>query len=99
MLNPVRQFGVAGPGADAMRFLRREVLDRLVLRRTKAGRAADLALPTRTIIVRNDIQMDATEKDFYQALYTQSRTRLSAFADAGVRRQRSARPRACRTLT
>ena len=73
VLNEIRKWGYAGPGRDAMVTLRREVLGGLLLRRTKAGRAADLALPARLITVRDDLTMDEVEEDFYEALYTQVR--------------------------
>lgn len=41
-----------------------------------AGRAKDLALPTRTIVLRDDLELDAFENDFYVALYTQVRMRV-----------------------
>ena len=41
-----------------MTLLRREVLDGLLLRRTKASRAADLSLPSRTILLRDDLELD-----------------------------------------
>jgi hypothetical protein len=61
ILNPIKQFGYAGPGRDAMNTLRREVLDGLLLRRTKASRAADLTLPGRTIVMRDDLELDMFE--------------------------------------
>lgn len=79
VLNPIKQFGYTGPGRDAMELLRREVLDGLLLRRTKAGRAADLSLPSRTIVLRDDLELDLFEKDYYEALYTQSRARFDAY--------------------
>lgn len=80
VLNPIKQYGYAGPGRDAMALLRREVLDGLLLRRTKASRAADLSLPSRTIVLRDDLELDLYEKDYYEALYTQSRARFDACA-------------------
>lgn len=37
VMNPIKQFGMSGPGRDAMLLLRREVLDGVLLRRTKTG--------------------------------------------------------------
>jgi hypothetical protein len=79
ILNPIKQHGYSGPGRDALVRLRSEVLDGLLLRRTKAGRAADLALPTRTITLRDDLMMDAYEADFYEALYTQSKAKFNTY--------------------
>jgi DNA repair protein RAD16 len=84
VLNPVRQFGHLGPGADAMRLLRGAVLSSMVLRRTKAGRAADLTLPARVIRIRGDLTLDRVERDYYNALYTQTEVRFGAYAAAGT---------------
>jgi DNA repair protein RAD16 len=83
VMNPIRQFGYTGPGRVAMNRLRREVLGELVLRRTKSGRAADMALPLRVVQVR-ELTLDAFENDFYHALYTQSRAKMSAYVAAGT---------------
>ena len=84
VLNPIRQFGYTGAGREAMQMLRRGILRKLVLRRTKAGRAADLALPMRVVTLRDDLRLDAYEQDFYQALYTQSRAKMGAYVAAGT---------------
>lgn len=76
-----------GPGRDALRMLRTEVLDSILLRRTKAGRAADLALPARTITLRNDLTLDAYEQDFYEALYTQSQAKFDGYVNSGTLRE------------
>jgi DNA repair protein RAD16 len=52
VLNPIKQWGYAAQGKDAMDILRKQVLGSLLLRRTKQGRAADLALPGRLITLR-----------------------------------------------
>jgi SNF2 family DNA or RNA helicase len=49
-----------------MNILRHEVLDGLLLRRTKASRAADLELPGRTIVLRDDLELDLFEHDYYE---------------------------------
>lgn len=56
-MNPIRQYGYIGPGRDAMRLLRKQVLGGIVLRRTKAGRAADMALPLRMVTLRDDLEV------------------------------------------
>jgi len=83
VMNPIRQFGYTGPGRVAMNRLRKDVLGELVLRRTKAGRAADMALPLRVVQVR-ELSLDSFENDFYHALYTQSRAKMSAYVAAGT---------------
>ena len=57
--------------------LKNEVLDKCLLRRTKETRADDLNLPPRIVTIR-PIHLHPVEKDFYDALYTQTR---STFAD------------------
>lgn len=49
MANPIKKFGYAGKGAMAMKTLKEEVLDRVLLRRTKVQQADVLALPSRTV--------------------------------------------------
>lgn len=61
VMNPIKKYGYSGPGQDALVLLRRQVLDGLLLRRTKASRAADLSLPGRLITVRNDVELDMFE--------------------------------------
>ena len=75
VLNEIKKWGYEGPGRDAMLLLRTEVLGGCLLRRTKVGRAADLALPVRLITLRDDLTLDAFEGDFYEALYTQSKAK------------------------
>jgi SNF2 family DNA or RNA helicase len=85
VLNPIKAYGVQmGPGKAAMSLFRREVLDSILLRRTKAGRAADLSLPGRTQYLRNDLELDAYEDDFYRALYTQTKARFGAYVSQGT---------------
>jgi DNA repair protein RAD16 len=84
ILNPIKMYGYHGPGRDAMVTLRKEVLDGVLLRRTKAGRASDLSLPSRVIIVRNDLELDTYEKDFYAALYTQTAAKFKHFDSSGT---------------
>lgn len=47
-----------------------------MLRRTKIEKSDDLCLPPRFIQIRYDT-LDEEENDFYEALYNQSKTRLS----------------------
>lgn len=65
------RYGNEGKGAAAMRFLKKEVLGRVLLRRTKVGRADDITLPPRTVVLRKE-RLDPREQDFYEALYTQA---------------------------
>uniref|UniRef100_A0A0D3GRI8 RING-type domain-containing protein n=1 Tax=Oryza barthii TaxID=65489 RepID=A0A0D3GRI8_9ORYZ len=70
-------------GKRAMVLLKEKVLKGIVLRRTKKGRAADLALPPKIVTLRRD-SFDKNEMEFYEALYTQSRTQFDSYVDAGT---------------
>lgn len=70
-------------GKRAMTLLKEKVLKGIVLRRTKKGRAADLALPPKIVTLRRD-SFDKNEMEFYEALYTQSVTQFDAYVDAGT---------------
>ncbi|CAI7837941.1 unnamed protein product, partial [Closterium sp. NIES-53] len=74
--NPIMKHGYGGDGRRAMLLLKHRVLDRVLLRRTKTERAADLTLPPRTATLRRD-RFDAREEDFYEALYTQSQSQFA----------------------
>ncbi len=47
MANPIRNYGYQGKGKHAMLVLRREILPKILLRRTKVQCSDDLALPPR----------------------------------------------------
>lgn len=66
-----------------MRRLRKSVLPALLLRRTKAGRAGDMALPCRLVRLRRD-RLDATEDDFYTALFSQSQAQFDGYVERGT---------------
>ncbi|CAI5527491.1 unnamed protein product [Closterium sp. Naga37s-1] len=81
--NPIMKHGYGGDGRRAMLLLKHRVLDRVLLRRTKTERAADLTLPPRTSTLRRD-RFDAREEDFYEALYTQSQSQFATYVDTGT---------------
>ncbi|GAB4813783.1 hypothetical protein N2152v2_000829 [Parachlorella kessleri] len=84
--NPIKKHGYVGKGREAMLTLKHEVLRRILLRRTKVQQADVLALPPRTVVLRRE-RFDATETDFYEALYTQaslSQAQFGAYVDAGT---------------
>ena len=62
--------------------LKDEVLDKCLLRRTKETRAADMELPPRIVNIRT-IQLHPIEKDFYDALYTQTKSSFSDYVARG----------------
>ncbi len=47
MANPIKKWGYVGQGRAAMRLLKNEILDKVLLRRTKVQCADVLALPPR----------------------------------------------------
>lgn len=81
--NPIKKFGFIGAGKTAMEKLRSEVLDRILLRRTKAERQADMNLPPLQIRIRRDA-LSAEERDFYTSMYTQSRTQFDTYVNRGT---------------
>jgi len=83
VLNPIQRDGYAGEGRLAMFKLKNEVLDRCLLRRTKETRAEDMNLPPRIVSIRT-IQLHPIEKDFYDALYTQTKSSFSDYVAQGT---------------
>lgn len=51
MATPIQLYGNLDTGRRAMTLLKEKILKNVVLRRTKKGRAADLALPPRIVSV------------------------------------------------
>ena len=76
ILNPIQRSGYVAEGRKAMMKLKNQVLDEILLRRTKTNRADDIQLPLRVVKVRQE-KLGDKEEDFYQALYTQVRGTLS----------------------
>ncbi|KAG8470640.1 hypothetical protein KFE25_009061 [Diacronema lutheri] len=83
ILNPIKKFGYVGEGRTAMLALKEQVFDVALLRRTKAERAADIALPPKLVKVRRDL-LDDKELDFYNAIYTQSVAQFDTYVQRGV---------------
>lgn len=81
--NPIKKFGYKNEGYEAMSLLKDELLYKILLRRTKVERAADLALPPSAKCLRRD-SFDAREDDFYQALYTQSQSQFNTYINSGT---------------
>nr|XP_043628726.1 DNA repair protein RAD16 [Erigeron canadensis] len=81
--NPIAKSGRSSDGRRAMILLKDRVLKSILLRRTKKGRAADLALPPRIISLRRDC-LDIIEQDYYTSLYTESQAKFNTYIDAGT---------------
>ncbi|CAH2038875.1 unnamed protein product [Thlaspi arvense] len=94
---PIAAYGNGDPGKRAMIFLKHKVLKDILLRRTKLGRAADLALPPRivrcfvshvwckrsSITLRRDA-LDIKEVDYYESLYKESQAEFNTYIQAGT---------------
>ncbi|TVU38959.1 hypothetical protein EJB05_12356, partial [Eragrostis curvula] len=80
---PIQWGSASDEGRGAMLLLKEKVLKGIVLRRTKIGRAADLAMPPKMVSLRRD-SFDKNEMEFYEALYTQSCTQFDSYVSAGT---------------
>eukprot|EP00268_Persea_americana_P016783 TRINITY_DN17990_c2_g1_i1.p1 TRINITY_DN17990_c2_g1~~TRINITY_DN17990_c2_g1_i1.p1 ORF type:complete len:944 (+),score=189.89 TRINITY_DN17990_c2_g1_i1:195-2834(+) len=80
---PIQNRASHAEGRRAMILLRQKLLKGIVLRRTKKGRAADLALPPRIVTLRRDT-FDSKEEDYYNALYTQSQAQFNTYIAANT---------------
>lgn len=83
VLNPIQRDGYSGDGRRAMFILKSEVLDKYLLRRTKDSRAEDMNLPPRIVNIRT-VRLHPIEEDFYNALYTQTRSSFSDYVADGT---------------
>ncbi|CAN0914462.1 ATP-dependent helicase rhp16 [Linum grandiflorum] len=81
--NPIQSYGSSYEGRRAMILLKHKVLKNIVLRRTKKGRAADLALPPRIVKLRRDT-LGVREEDYYESLYTESQAQFNTYINAGT---------------
>ena len=83
ILNPIQRDGYSGDGRRAMFKLKNDVLDKCLLRRTKETKAADLELPPRLVTLRS-IRLHPVEEDFYDALYTQTKSSFDDYVAEGT---------------
>jgi len=83
VINPIKRYGYTGDGKKAMLTLKEQVLDRVMLRRTKKERAKDVKLPPLHIKVIK-LELDEEERDFYDCIYQQSRSRFDTYVDRGT---------------
>lgn len=80
--NVIQRHGFSGKGAKAMVVLK-HILSQICLRRTKVQEASCLALPPRIVVLRRDA-FSEMEKDYYEALYTQSKVQFGSYVEAGT---------------
>ena len=83
VLGPIQRDGYTGDGRRAMFKLKNEVLDKCLLRRTKETRADDMNLPPRVVTIRT-VRLHPVEEDFYEALYTQSKSSFDDYVAEGT---------------
>lgn len=80
---PIQSYGKSDEGRRAMILLKHKILKNMVLRRTKKGRAADLALPPRVVLLRRDT-LDIKEQDYYESLYNDSQSQFNTYVQSGT---------------
>ncbi|OIT00340.1 helicase-like transcription factor chr28 [Nicotiana attenuata] len=80
---PIKREGNSGSGRDAMVLLKHKILKNILLRRSKKGRAADLALPMKIVTLRKD-SLDIKEEDYYMSLYNKSQAQFHTYVQAGT---------------
>ncbi|XP_061356483.1 ATP-dependent helicase rhp16 isoform X2 [Gastrolobium bilobum] len=80
---PIQSYGYGDCGRRAMILLKDKILKNIVLRRTKIGRAADLALPPRIVSLRRD-SLDIKEQDYYESLYNESQAQFNTYVEANT---------------
>eukprot|EP00601_Ochromonadales_sp_CCMP2298_P023289 CAMPEP_0173315268 /NCGR_PEP_ID=MMETSP1143-20121109/25807_1 /TAXON_ID=483371 /ORGANISM="non described non described, Strain CCMP2298" /LENGTH=108 /DNA_ID=CAMNT_0014257983 /DNA_START=153 /DNA_END=476 /DNA_ORIENTATION=+ len=83
ILNPIKRSGYVADGRRAMMKLKTQVLDEILLRRTKESRKDDLHLPERTVEVRMTA-LDDSEKDYYKSLFSLSKTQFNTYLSKGT---------------
>lgn len=66
-----------------MFLLKHKILKSILLRRSKKGRAADLALPLKIVTLRKD-SLDVKEEDYYTSLYNKSQAQFNTYDRAGT---------------
>jgi DNA repair protein RAD16 len=81
--NPIIKYGYMGAGKAAFQTLRHDILNRVMLRRTKEERKSDLKLPPIKVHIRKD-KLSKQESDFYSSLYMQSCVKFDTFIKSGT---------------
>ncbi|XP_021776461.1 DNA repair protein RAD16-like [Chenopodium quinoa] len=80
---PIQLHGNSGDGQRAMFLLKHKILKSILLRRTKIGRASDLALPSKIVSLRRD-SLDIREEDYYHSLYNESQAQFNTYVKTGT---------------
>lgn len=83
IIKPISNNGFTGTGRDAMLRIRNEVLQKIQLRRTKVIVQKDINLPPLTVRIVK-LKLSTDEKDFYEAIYKQSKLKFDSFGAKGT---------------
>jgi len=83
IINPIKRTGYVGEGERAMRLLRDDLLGGYMLRRTKEERQNDIHLPPLNIEVCR-LDFSEGERDFYESVYMNTRSRFDTFVKKGT---------------
>ena len=83
VMNPIKRYGYIGDGRKAMLRLKQDILDVVMLRRTKVERAEDIKLPPLNINIEM-LTLDASERDFYECIYKNSRSKFDTYVNKGT---------------
>ncbi len=83
ILNPISRTGYVGDGRKAFLALKDNILDKVLMRRTKESRNQEICLPPRIVRIRVH-ELSEMEEDFYQALYTQGKAQFDTYVTQGV---------------
>ena len=79
---PISRYGCIGDGHKAFTTLRKDILERMQLRRTKNEVASQIDIPPMNIIIHRG-KLDDRERDFYEALYKRSTAKFDAYVEQG----------------
>ncbi|KAJ1911751.1 DNA repair protein rad16 [Tieghemiomyces parasiticus] len=82
ILKPIQRYGCKMDGQLAFARLH-DLLQNIMIRRTKLERAADLGLPPRNVVIRQD-RFNDEETDLYKSLYSTSATKFNSFVQQGT---------------
>ncbi|OII72851.1 SNF2 family N-terminal domain-containing protein [Cryptosporidium andersoni] len=83
IINPIKRYGFSGEGRKALKRLKDEILDVVLLRRTKVQRQEDIKLPPLNVRIRYD-NLSLPEKDFYTSLYQCSKIQFDTYVQEGT---------------
>ncbi|CDU21006.1 DNA repair protein, putative [Plasmodium yoelii] len=83
ILKPIQSFGYNGEGINSMFYLKNEILDEILLRRTKNEREKDIKLKPLVVTIRKD-KLSNEEKDFYESLYKKTTTQFDKYVKSNT---------------